>query len=97
MTASSKEEAKKIAKSLLEDKLIACANIIDKVDSLYWWEDQIQEDSEVSIIAKTHKSRFDEINTKVKSLHSYSCPCVIALPITDANPDYAKWLKGLTI
>ncbi|MEM2025791.1 MAG: divalent-cation tolerance protein CutA [Desulfurococcaceae archaeon] len=92
VTASSKEEAERIAKVLLEDKLIACANIIGPVHSMFWWLDSIDNAQEYLIIMKTRKDLFERICEKVKALHSYQIPEVIASPIIDGLKQYMKWL-----
>ncbi|MBS7659731.1 MAG: divalent-cation tolerance protein CutA [Candidatus Bathyarchaeia archaeon] len=92
VTASSKEEAERIAKVLLEDKLIACANIIGPVHSMFWWLDSIDNAQEYLIIMKTRKDLFERICEKVKALHSYQIPEVIATPIIDGLKQYMKWL-----
>lgn len=96
MTTKDKAEARKIGKALVSERLAACVNIIDNVNSMYWWEGKVQDDNEVVMIAKTRKSLVPELIKKVKLLHSYSCPCVIALPIEDGNKDFLKWMKKET-
>jgi periplasmic divalent cation tolerance protein len=93
MTASSKDEAKKIVRSLLEKKLIACANIIDSVSSVFWWQDRIEEEKEVLVIMKSHKELFNKVSKKVKELHSYDTPEILALPIVDGSSQYLEWMK----
>ncbi|MEM0058064.1 MAG: divalent-cation tolerance protein CutA [Candidatus Bathyarchaeia archaeon] len=92
MTASSKDEAEKIAKTLLEERLIACANIISPVHSLFWWQGKIDTAREHLVIMKTQKALFDRICERVKALHSYQIPEIIALPVTEGSKDYLKWL-----
>lgn len=96
ITAKNKEEAGKIGKELVKARLAACVNIIDKMNSLYWWEGKIQDDNEAVLIAKTKESLVKELVKKVKSIHSYSCPCIISLPILDGNKDYLDWLEKET-
>ncbi|MEM2609485.1 MAG: divalent-cation tolerance protein CutA [Candidatus Bathyarchaeia archaeon] len=92
VTAPSKDEAEKIAKTLLEERLIACANIIGPVHSLFWWQGKIDKAQEHLIIMKTRKDLFEKICERVKALHSYQIPEIIALPITEGLKDYLKWL-----
>jgi len=96
ITAKNKEEARKIGKELLKARLAACVNIIDKMNSLYWWEGKIQDDNEAVLIAKTKESLVKELVEKVKSIHSYSCPCIISLPILGGNKAYLDWLEKET-
>lgn len=92
VTASNKEEAERIAKVLLENKLIACANIIGPVHSMFWWLGNIDTAQEYLIIMKTRRDLFERICEKVKALHSYQIPEVIATPIIDGLKQYMKWL-----
>ena len=96
MTAADKDEARAIGRGLLEARLAACVNIIDHMSSMYWWQGEIQEDGETILIAKTRKAHFPALMEKVKALHSYECPCIIALPIRDGFPDYLQWLAKET-
>ena len=96
ITVKDKAEAKKIARVLVEERLAACANIIDNVESLYWWQGKIEEGAEAVIIAKTKEPLVPELINKVKSLHSYECPCVVALPIVDGNKAYFNWIMKET-
>ncbi len=93
MTASSKDEAKKIVRSLLEEKLIVCANMIDSVSSVFWWQDKIEEAKEVLVIMKSHQELFKRLSTRVKELHSYDTPEILALSIVDGSSQYLEWMK----
>ena len=94
ITASNREEAISIARELVNERLVACANIVDHATSLYWWQGEIEHDTEALIVAKSLTSHVERVTAKVKKLHSYSCPCVVALPISGGNPEYIEWLKG---
>ena len=91
ITNPTREEAKRVAKHLLEKKLIACANIFP-VESLYWWEGKIAEENEVILVAKTTENKFEKINREVESIHPYKIPCVAKIPVA-LNEKYAIWLK----
>ena len=93
ITCKNKSEAKKIGKVILQEKLAACINIFDNMTSMYWWKGKIQEESETVLIAKTTKKLFPKLSKKVKSIHSYSVPCILQIPITDGNKEYVDWLK----
>jgi periplasmic divalent cation tolerance protein len=93
MTAASKAEARNIGKALVESRLAACVNILDNMQSIYRWEEKIQEDSEVVLIAKTTEARVPRLIDKVKSLHSYDCPCIVSLPVIDGYPPFLDWIK----
>ena len=94
ITAKDKKEASKIARGLLEAQLIACANIVDGVRSLYWWQGKIDSSSEVLLMIKTKLKLFKKVTSKVKSLHSYQTPEIIALPIIIGSDDYLNWLNS---
>ena len=96
MTAKDKDEARKIGQELVKARLAACVNIIDNMNSMYWWEGEVQDDHEAILIAKTKESLVPELIKKVKSIHSYSCPCIVSLPILEGNKDYLKWLQNET-
>ena len=94
VTAKDKKEAHKIAQGLLKAKLVACANIIDGVQSFFWWQGKIDSSKEVLLVLKTKKTLFKKVAIKVKSLHSYQTPEIIALPIVRGSEEYLNWLKS---
>lgn len=96
ITASQEEEAVKIAKTLVEEKLAGCVNIIKNVRSIYFWQDKIEDDSEVLMIVKTKKELFEELSKRVKELHSYTVPEIIALKIKYGSESYLRWLDEVT-
>jgi periplasmic divalent cation tolerance protein len=96
MTASSRDEARKIGRALVEERLAACANVIDGMDSTYWWQGKLTEDREAVLIAKTRAELLPALTERVKALHSYTVPCVVALPILAGNPAYLEWLGAET-
>ena len=96
VTVSNADEAEKIGRGLLEDKLVACVNIIDGVRSLYWWKGELQSDAEAVLVAKTREDLTARVIDRAKALHSYDVPCVVTLPILDGNPDFLKWIEEET-
>lgn len=96
ITVSNMHEAKKIGRLLLEKRLAACVNILDAMQSLYWWEGTVQESREVVLIAKTTRRLVSELTTAVKENHSYECPCIVSLPIEAGNPAFLKWISDET-
>lgn len=96
ITASNEDEAVRIARILLEEKLAACVNIHQKVRSLYWWEGKILDEGETMMIIKTRKGHVEKIVKKVKEVHSYTVPEIIALPIIDGSDDYLRWIGEVT-
>jgi periplasmic divalent cation tolerance protein len=96
MTAGSADEAREVGRVLLEDGLAACVNIIDGMRSLYWWQDELQEDAETVMIAKTRADLVDRLAAKVAEIHSYECPCVVALPILGGHQPFIDWIGAET-
>lgn len=94
MTAGNKEEAKTIGKELVTSGLAACVNIVDNMTSMYMWENELQGDNETILIAKTEETRVPALIEKVKSLHSYDCPCVLSLPVSDGNQAFLNWIAA---
>ncbi|MBI4411376.1 MAG: divalent-cation tolerance protein CutA [Deltaproteobacteria bacterium] len=96
ITCSNRTEADKIGRTLVEERLAACVNIIDGMNSIYRWEGKIEEAKETVLIAKTRETLVKKLIEKAKSLHSYDCPCIVALPITDGNHDFLVWIEKTT-
>ncbi|MEI7997891.1 MAG: divalent-cation tolerance protein CutA [Candidatus Omnitrophota bacterium] len=92
ITAKDKVEARKIARALLKLKLVACVNIIDGVESLFRWKGKIDSSQEVMMVVKTKQKFFKKVVSKVKLLHGYQTPEIIALPIVAGCWDYLKWI-----
>jgi periplasmic divalent cation tolerance protein len=96
VTCGSEEEALKIANALVEAHLAACVNLVAPIRSIYRWEEKICDEKEWLLIIKTQKHRFEELEEKVKSLHSYSVPEIISLPITEGSLAYLNWIRENT-
>ena len=96
MTAGSREEARRIGRTLVEERLAACVNILDGMNSLYWWQGAVQDEQETVLIAKTRAGLLERLTERVKALHSYRCPCVVALPIAGGNPAFLQWIADET-
>ena len=96
VTASSKEEAEKISKSVVEQKLAACVNVLDGVKSIFRWKEGVDVAQECLLICKTKKSLFGELQQTIKQMHSYDVPEIIAINIVDGSEDYLKWLNEET-
>jgi periplasmic divalent cation tolerance protein len=92
ITCKDGEEARKIATHLLDNKLIACANIFPS-NSLYRWENKLEDTKEMVIIAKSIKEKFKDIEKEVKNMHSYKNPCIVMIEISESNKDYLDWVK----
>jgi len=96
ITTSDEDEAARIARALVEARLAGCVNIIKDIRSIYSWQGKIEDEKEVLMVAKTRESLLDPLMEKVKELHSYTVPEIIALPIIQGSEDYLKWLKEVT-
>ncbi|MCL2157275.1 MAG: divalent-cation tolerance protein CutA [Methanobrevibacter sp.] len=94
ITTSNEKEALKIGTYIVKERLAACSNIISNMKSVYWWEGNLENDEEAILILKTVEEKVDEIIIKVKEIHSYENPCIIAIPIIKASNSYLNWLKG---
>jgi periplasmic divalent cation tolerance protein len=94
ITASTGDEAGKIGTALVDERLAACVNIVPEVRSLFFWEGKTQDERETLLIVKSRLSLMDRLIARVKSLHSYSVPEIIALPIVAGSRDYLDWLKA---
>jgi periplasmic divalent cation tolerance protein len=93
MTAGNEAEAHKIGEALVESRLAACVNILANMKSIYRWQEVIQREAEVVLIAKTTDDLVSRLVDKVKSLHSYDCPCIVSLPILDGHPPFLDWIQ----
>ncbi|MBI1956554.1 MAG: divalent-cation tolerance protein CutA [Acidobacteria bacterium] len=92
VTGSNTRECKRIARHLLEKRLIACANLMPQVNSLYHWKGKIADEKECLMILKSTRELFPALRMEVEKLHSYSVPEVIALPIIDGSANYLNWI-----
>eukprot|EP00744_Colponema_vietnamica_P025879 GILI01038205.1.p1 GENE.GILI01038205.1~~GILI01038205.1.p1 ORF type:complete len:140 (-),score=17.28 GILI01038205.1:67-486(-) len=96
VTAPSTEVAKSLSTKLLENKLVACVNLIPGVKSMYWWQDKIDESDEVIMMMKTRSGLVEELTTFVRQNHPYEVAEVIVTPITHGNPPYLDWITAST-
>lgn len=96
ITAPKEEDAAAMARALVEGRLAACVNIVRQIRSIYRWQGKIEDDQEVLMIAKTRRECFADLEKKVKELHSYTVPEIVALPIVAGYEDYLGWLKEET-
>ena len=96
VTCGSEEEALKIANALVESRLAACVNLVAPIRSIYRWEERIWDEKEWLLIIKTQRDRFEDLEKKVKSLHSYSVPEIVSLPIVEGSSSYLDWIRENT-
>jgi periplasmic divalent cation tolerance protein len=93
-TAPSENEATKLAKTLVEERLAACVNVVGGVRSIYRWEGGVQDDAEVLLVIKTLPAHCEALTTRIQELHSYTCPEAIALPVVAGSEAYLSWLAA---
>jgi len=96
VTAPSRPEAEQIAETVVTEKLAACANILDGVTSIFEWEGKLCRESEAVLILKTSEERVDALTERIKQLHAYDCPCIVALPIDSGNSEFLHWVVTST-
>src|SRR6266705_1142820 len=94
VTCESKEQAEKIAQSVVTDKLAACVNVLPGVRSCYVWKRKLTWSNEVLLLIKTTRGRFDQLQDRIKTLHSYEVPEIVAVPIEDAFDKYIAWIDS---
>jgi periplasmic divalent cation tolerance protein len=93
VTAGSQAEGKKIARQLVENKLAACVNISQPIESVYRWEGKIAEEGEFLLIIKSTRELFPEIEAEILKVHSYHTPEIICLPVIEGSRDYLQWVS----
>ena len=96
MTAPDHDTAVKIARIVITEQLAACVNILGAITSVYRWEGKVQEEDEVALIAKTTAARFPALAARVKALHPYQVPCIVAWPIAAGHQPYLDWISAET-
>ncbi len=94
VTAQNRMEAEKIARILLEEKLIACANMLGPLQSLFWWGGKVEEAAEYLLILKTREDLFEKLSETIKAQHSYEIPEILAITIHDGYKPYLNWLNN---
>ena len=96
ITAASAEEATRIGRTVVEERLAACVNVHSPITSIYRWQDAIQQDSETVLIAKTPDRLIDRLVERVVELHSYDCPCIVAVPVVGGHRPFLDWIDAET-
>lgn len=94
MTATSRSEARKIVKHLLESRLIACANICGPAESRFWWQGKIDKAIEFLVLLKSDQKLFTKLTKAIKEMHSYDVPEILAVPVVEGFPPYLEWLNA---
>ena len=96
VTTKDEAEAAMIGRAVVSERLAACANVLGPVRSFYWWEGQLQDDREAVLILKSRAPLIEVLVARIKALHSYAVPCVVALEIGAGNPDFLRWIGAET-
>ena len=96
VTAGTKEEAASIGRTVVGERLAACANLLPGITSVYWWEGKLEESGESALILKTRVELIEPLTARIKALHSYTCPCIVALPVAGGNAAFLDWVRAET-
>ncbi len=96
ITASSNDEAEKVGTALVEEHLAACVNILPGIRSIFFWEGKVQVEQEIILLCKSTHQLLDKLISRVKELHSYTVPEILALPVAGGSADYLSWLREMT-
>jgi periplasmic divalent cation tolerance protein len=94
VTAADAEEARRIGRTLVEERLAACVNLLPGHDAIYRWEGRVEEAREGAFLAKTTRDRFEALRARVRALHSHTTPCIVTLRLGEGDPDYLAWLRA---
>ena len=92
VTADNKEEALEIGRTLVQEKLVACANILDNMTSVFSWQGRVSTGQEAVLLLKTSRRRVEEVTARITDLHSYEVPCVVALTASGGNEEFLSWI-----
>jgi periplasmic divalent cation tolerance protein len=92
-TTSKEEEARSLAKTLVEKRLAACAQVLGPITSVYWWQGKMEEAKEWLCIFKTRASLYEKLEEEIRRIHPYEVPEIVALPIADGSRDYLEWIR----
>ena len=96
VTAPDRDTAARLARSVVEARLAACANILPGIQSVYWWKGTIETADEAALVLKTRTALVPRLTAELRRLHPYECPCIVALPIVAGNPGFLRWIDAET-
>ena len=94
VTVPDVKTARRLARLLLEARLIACANLLPRMESHYWWRDRVESGAEVMLVLKTMRTKLAALEKTILANHPYDTPEIIALPMIRGNARYLRWLSG---
>lgn len=96
VTAPGHDVAVALAEAVVGERLAACANILGPITSVYWWDGKLNRDGEVAMILKTTASHIPALTARIRQLHPYECPCIVAISLDGGNPDFLAWIAAET-
>lgn len=96
ITAPDSETARHLASTLVRERLCACANILDRMESFYWWEGKVDHAQECALVVKTTEERYPALEKRVLDLHPYDTPCIVALPLVKGAAPFLQWITDET-
>jgi periplasmic divalent cation tolerance protein len=96
VTAGSAGEAHRIARTVVGERLAACANILPPITSVYWWQGTLETAEETAFLLKTRSDLVEPLIARIRALHSYDCPAIVAWPIAAGNPAFLAWIAAET-
>ncbi len=94
ITTQDKEAALRLGEALVRERLAACANILEGVNSVYWWQGALERSTEAACLLKTNRDNLEALIRRARELHAYETPCVTAWPISSGNPDFFTWIDA---
>lgn len=96
VTAPDAAVAARLARCVVESRLAACANLLPRIDSIYWWNGVVEQAAETALILKTRTSLVPRLTAELRRLHPYECPCIVALPIEAGHAEFLQWIGAET-
>ncbi|HEX5009682.1 MAG TPA: divalent-cation tolerance protein CutA [Planctomycetota bacterium] len=96
VTCASPSEAAALGRTLVEERLAACANVLPGVTSIYQWQGAVQQDAETALLLKTRASLFRAVERRLREQHGYEVPCIVAWPLEAVSEPYARWVREQT-
>lgn len=97
VTVGSRDEALRIARTVVGERLAACANLLSDITSVYRWEGKVEEAGEVALLLKTRAALYPQLEARLRTLHSYAVPCIVAWPIENGAEDFLGWIATETL
>lgn len=94
VTVSGVDDGLRISREILNSRLVACVSVIPGVQSMYWWEGKLVEEQEAMMMAKTTRAQYEKLERRIKELHPYAVPEIIAIPLVNGSSQYIGWING---